>query len=66
MFGIQKYITGAMIGIVLGLWMGVNIGKDQPIWANPFAERALTKKASDKASDILKNAKKAVRDSLDD
>ena len=66
MLGIKKYIIGIIIGLVVGLWMGVNIGKDKPIWTNPFEERTLTKKAQDKASELVKDAKKAVRESLED
>lgn len=66
MFGIKKLITGLLIGVVVGLWMGVNIGKNQPIWANPFAEKALGKQAKEKANAVIKDAKKALRDKLDE
>lgn len=64
MLGVKKYIIGLVIGLVLGLWMGVNIGKEQPIWANPFAERNLAQEAKTKAKEVIKDAKKAVRDKL--
>lgn len=66
MSGIKKLITGIVIGLVVGLWMGVNIGKNQPIWANPFAEKSLGKQAKEKANEVIKDAKKALRDKLDD
>ena len=46
--------------------MGVNIGKDRPLWANPFSEPSLSQKAKDVASDAWQDAKKAARDSLAD
>lgn len=66
MFGIKKYFIGMLLGLVVGLWFGVNIGHDRPLWSNPFAERALTDKAKDTVVDALKDAKKAARDSLAD
>jgi hypothetical protein len=66
MLGFKKYAIGAVVGLLVGLWMGVNIGKDRPIWSNPFAEPSLTQKAKDTASGVLKDAKKAVRESLED
>ena len=66
MMGFKKYLIGAVIGLVIGLWMGVNIGKERPLWANPFTEPSLTQKAKDTASDVIKDAKKAVREKLED
>jgi hypothetical protein len=40
----KQILTGIVIGILLGLWFGVNIGKDRPIFSNPFAERNVTQK----------------------
>ncbi len=66
MFGIKKLITGLAIGLLVGLWAGVNIGHDRPVWSNPFEERTLTDKARDAAADAWKDAKRAARDQLDD
>lgn len=66
MLGIRKYIIGLVIGLVIGLWAGVNIGKGRPIWANPFTEPSIAQKVKDTATDVLKDAKKAARDSLSD
>lgn len=54
------------VGLVLGLWFGVNLGKEKPIWSNPFAQRSLAEAAKSKADAIIKDAKRAVRESLDE
>lgn len=66
MFCIKKAIIGCCVGLLLGLWMGVNIGKHQPLWANPFAERSLSAEAKAKAKEVIKDTKKALRDKLKD
>jgi hypothetical protein len=66
MRSIKKYLFGAVVGLLIGLWFGVNIGENRPIWSNPFAEKNLTAKAKDVAIDVMKDAKKAARDKLKD
>ena len=36
------------MGLIVGLWLGVNIGKGNPIFGNPFAEENLSKKLKEK------------------
>ena len=64
MIPFKKYLIGGVIGLLIGLWMGVNIGEGRPLWGNPFAEKDLTQKAKDVATDVIKDAKKAARDKL--
>lgn len=66
MFAIKKHLLGIAIGIVLGLWMGVNIGKGKPIWTNPLDERAIADTAKAKVQGVIKDARRAVRESLKD
>jgi len=64
MLGMKKYLIGIVVGLLIGLWAGVNIGRDRPLWANPFAGPSLAQKAKGVASDVWKDAKKAARESL--
>jgi hypothetical protein len=68
MAAIKKLITAFIIGLIVGVWMGVNIGKKQPIWSNPFKEeqKKITRRAKEKVGDVIKDTKKAIRDKLDD
>jgi len=65
---LKKFLTGIVIGLVAGLWMGVNIGKKQPIWSNPFKQeqRKFTEQAKEKVGDVIKDTKKALREKLED
>ena len=66
MLGLKKYLVGGVVGLLLGLWWGVNLGKDRPLWSNPFREPTLAEKARAAAGGVLRDAKKAVRESLAD
>ncbi|HBR97237.1 MAG TPA: hypothetical protein DD979_07645 [Gammaproteobacteria bacterium] len=39
---VKTLIVGIMLGCLLGLWLGINIGKDRPLLANPFDTAATT------------------------
>lgn len=68
MEALKKLLTGVLIGLFAGLWMGVNIGKKQPIWSNPFKEeqKKITAEAKEKVDNVIKDTKKAIRDKLED
>jgi hypothetical protein len=34
---LKLLLLGAVIGIAIGLWLGVNIGREEPLLANPFS-----------------------------
>lgn len=61
---LKKYFMGGFIGLLIGLWMGVNIGAERPLWSNPFVKKDIGQKAKDVASEAWKDAKKAARDKL--
>jgi hypothetical protein len=61
---IKKYIMGGVIGLLVGLWMGVNIGAERPLWSNPFVKKDISQKAKEVASEAWKDAKKVARDKL--
>jgi hypothetical protein len=64
MLGIKKYIMGAFIGLLVGLWMGVNIGAERSLWSNPFVKKDISQKAKAVASEAGKDSNKMARDKL--
>jgi len=57
-------LLGVIIGLCLGLWFGVNIGKDKSIFSNPFEEVSLQDRIKQKGTELMKGTKDAIRDSL--
>ncbi|MCU7836893.1 MAG: hypothetical protein KZQ83_16780 [gamma proteobacterium symbiont of Taylorina sp.] len=67
----KDLILGCLIGGIIGLWFGVNLGKDQPLLTNPFVEKsdmveiskkfkAMQKDVTQKSKELYKDAKTAV------
>lgn len=58
----KKIIISLIVGILLGLWWGVNIGKGRDFYANPF--KGAQEQAKEKATELLDDTKKALREKL--
>jgi|GEM_PF-6496734 len=39
---LRAFALGLLIGGLAGLWLGINIGRDQPLLSNPLATAAAT------------------------
>ncbi len=48
---IKALLLGMVIGVAFGLWWGVNIGKGQPFYANPF--KTAQDRVRDRAHEII-------------
>jgi hypothetical protein len=69
---LRGFATGLLIGGLAGLWFGMNIGKEQPLLSNPFAEVSLSdrvdrtaEEAAEAVGEGAEQAGDAVQDSLD-
>ena len=51
----MKYLIVLVVGIALGLWAGVNIGKGNAIYDNPFKEKSFVE-------DVIDSAKESIDD----
>jgi len=64
MKNLKLIILGIVIGLCVGLWFGVNIGKGKSVLSNPFAEISLKDKIKEKGNAVMKDTKDAIRKSL--
>ncbi len=62
---LKMLLLGLLLGLGLGLWFGVNLGKGQPLYSNPFDSDSLQKEANRAADEVLENTKRALRESLE-
>ncbi|MFQ5469806.1 MAG: hypothetical protein ACE5EH_05795 [Gammaproteobacteria bacterium] len=51
-----RFLFGMVIGVVMGFWMGMNYGKDQPLFYSPFEDETLTEKMMRKGGDALEKS----------
>ena len=50
---LRALITGLIVGIAIGMWFGVNVGKGKPILSNPFADENIPEKVKRKVGEKI-------------
>ena len=58
---LKAWLFGLIIGVLLGLWGGVNIGKGRPFYANPFAQTPVSEKLKDAGRDAMRESGDALK-----
>lgn len=38
---LKTFFFGVIVGLIMGLWFGYNLGKGRDFYANPFAEKSV-------------------------
>ena len=66
MRSIKNLIIGLVVGGLSGLWFGINIGRDEPLLSNPFADRSIQKKVMRSSGEMLEKSGRALRKGLDE
>ena len=64
MIKIKKLLIGFTAGMVIGLWFGINLGKDQPIYANPFHAVSLKDRLVKSSGEVLEKSGQALKRSV--
>ena len=65
MKGTKNLVIGIVIGAILGLWFGVNIGRERPLLSNPFKKRSIHEKFRNAGRDLLDSAEDAFKEGSD-
>ncbi len=66
MKGISKLVVGLLIGAILGLWFGTNIGRERPLLSNPFRKESVHEKFRKAGRGLFDSAGDAIKESIDD
>ena len=68
---IKLAIIWLIIGVLLGMWFGVNIGRGKPFYSNPFEAQTIKEKlkktgeeALEKSGEALESAGKAIQQQI--
>ena len=63
----KRWIIFVLIVLALGVWLGINIGRNQPLFTNPFSTKsALQQRMERKTGKVVDQAKRRLRKSLED
>jgi len=59
----KKFFIGLVIGLIIAFPLGINFGKDVPLWSNPFtAKPDITERVKERTEDLLKDTKEAIHE----
>ena len=69
---VKKFLIGVVVGVIVAFPLGINFGKDVPLWSNPFAAKPdianrvveRTEKTLEQAKEAVHEATKPVKDKL--
>ena len=60
MRNIKIILFGAVLGMAIGLWLGVNIGREAPLLSNPFYKESLNEKLKRVSGETLEKSGRAL------
>jgi hypothetical protein len=68
----KKFLIGMVVGAIIAFPLGINFGKDVPLWSNPFAakpdipERVIERagKTADDVKEAIHEATKPVQEKI--
>jgi len=53
-------LLSLLVGVLLGMWFGVNIGREVPFYSNPFDTAALNQKIKNATGETLEKSGHAL------
>ena len=57
---VKTIFVSLALGIAVGLWFGVNIGREQPFYSNPFDASSLNQKLKKATAETLEKGGHAL------
>jgi len=59
----KKFFIGLVIGAIVAFPLGINFGKDVPLFSNPFATKPdITERVKERTEEMLKDTKEAIHE----
>lgn len=62
----KKFFYLSMLFLIIGLWLGINTARNQPLFSNPLAGTEVMEKAAEKVERAGSGAKNAVKRTIDE
>jgi hypothetical protein len=62
----KKFVMGFVVGLLIAFPLGINFGKDVPLWSNPLAAKPdLPERLKERAGALLKDTKEAIHEATE-
>ena len=62
----KKFILGFALGVGIAFPLGINFGKDVPLWSNPFAAKPdIPERIKERAGALIKDTKEALHEATE-
>lgn len=59
----KKFLAGLVVGAIVAFPLGINFGKDVPLWSNPFeAKPDISARAVERAKETIEETKEAIHE----
>ena len=59
----KKFVIGLVIGVIVAFPLGINFGRDAPLFSNPFAAKPdITERMKERTEEMLKDTKEAIHE----
>ena len=59
----KKFFIGLVLGLIVAFPLGINFGKDVPLFSIPFAAKPdITERVKERTDEMLKETKEAIHD----
>ena len=59
----KKFFIGLVIGAIIAFPLGINFGKDVPLFSNPFAAKPdISERVKERTEEMLKDTKEAIHE----
>jgi hypothetical protein len=59
---LKRLMISLIVGMIIGLWFGVNLGKGNPFFSNPFSSHTLQEKIKKTGGEMLEMSGKIVEE----
>jgi hypothetical protein len=60
---LKNMTIGLVVGIIIGMWFGINIGKGKSLLSNPFAGSSLREQLKQTSGEVLEKSGKVLEKS---
>jgi hypothetical protein len=59
---LKTFLIGLIVGAAAGAWPAYNLGREAPLWANPFEKRTIGTVIKEKANEAVETTREKIHD----